>query len=103
MPEKISDVVARLMGRLGAADGAERARALTGYWQDAVGEQLAKITELRGFRGDVVLVRALHPLAAQELRLREKSIVASLNARAGRRFFVRIRVVSGKPEGPRRD
>ncbi len=91
MVEQLSEAIARLLGRIGAAEAPERARALE-HWASAAGEPLASATTVTGFRRDVLLVRVSHPVAAQELRLRQEQVLARLNGLAGKRLFSKMTI-----------
>jgi predicted nucleic acid-binding Zn ribbon protein len=78
------------------ADGPERDRSLlagvAAEWKSAAGEGLAALTEPRKVAGGVLTVRADHPGAVLELRIRETEILSLLNAALGRVVLRRIMV-----------
>jgi len=49
-------------------------------WPEIVGPTLAAATEIRTLRAGTLTVVAVHPLAAQEVRLRREAILGKLTA-----------------------
>jgi predicted nucleic acid-binding Zn ribbon protein len=70
------------------------------HWEDAAGKPLAALSVPEGFEGDLLKVRALHPAAVMELRMRQAEILGCLNELAGEIVFTEIRILS--PAGRRR-
>jgi len=62
-------------------------------WPDVVGPALAAATTPRTLRGHLLLVSADHPLAAQEVRLREAEILGRLRERYPGADLRQVRVV----------
>jgi hypothetical protein len=92
LTEKLSEAITRFISRIGASSAPSRSRAIE-HWDEAAGEALASMTTVCGFRKDVLLVRAEHPVAAQEVRLRQEEVLGRLNRLAGQVLFSRIVVV----------
>jgi hypothetical protein len=70
------------------------------HWNEAAGKELAKLSVPEGFEGNVLKVRALHPAALMELRMKQTEILSRLNTLAEGTVFTEIRVLS--PAGRRR-
>lgn len=92
MTEKLADAITRFIRRIGATSAPDRSRVVE-HWDEAAGEALASMTAVCGFRKDVLLVSAKHPVAAQEVRLRQAELLGCLNRIAGQVLFSRIVVV----------
>jgi len=86
--------------------GLEPALHLAGVraaWPDVVGPALAAAASPRALRGYRLLVDAEHPLAAQEIRLREEEILERLRERFPDAGLRQIRVaVRGRGAGDER-
>jgi predicted nucleic acid-binding Zn ribbon protein len=79
--------------------GLRRQEALE-RWEEAAGKELARLSAPEGFEGNVLKIRALHPAALMELRMRQAEILLRLNTLAEETVFTEIRVLS--PAGRRR-
>ena len=87
-PEKVGDVLERVLRRRGLARQMEYQKLL-GDWPRLVGAGLARVTRARSVRDGVLVVEVPSSAWAMELNLRRRQIMARLNA--GR--SVRIRRV----------
>ncbi len=87
-PEKVGDVLERVLRRRGLARQMEYQRLLED-WPRLVGAGLARVTRARSVRDAVLVVEVPSSAWAMELNLRRRQIMARLNA--GR--SVRIRRV----------
>lgn len=75
---------------------AARAQAVTRQWTDVVGEFLAEKTSPDRYERGTLWIQASSSVWAQEIRMREDTIVARLNDLAGERgLFEGIRVGTG--------
>ena len=90
--KRLDDLLRNLTGRLELTEGQERQKILD-EWDNIVGKELGALAHPAGFRKSVLLVRALHPAAAMELRLRKKEILDQLNSIARKRLFTSVRVI----------
>jgi hypothetical protein len=77
-----------------------RRQSILEHWEDAAGKPLAELSMPEGFDGDLLKIRALHPAAVMELRLKQAEILGRLNELAGEILFTGIRILS--PAGRRR-
>lgn len=85
--------------RLELGLGLRRQRALDN-WEAAAGKPLAGLSIPEGFEGGLLRIRALHPAAVMELRMRNGEILGRLNQLAGETVFTEIRILP--PAGRRR-
>ena len=97
--KRLGEILSGLSGRLELESGQERQRIVE-KWDELAGEELSLLAKPTGFRKSVLILRAEHPAAAMELRLRKKEILDRLNACAGKVLFESIRVTcSGTSAG----
>ena len=96
-PEKVGEVLARVLKRRGLDQELEYQRVLED-WPRLVGSGLARVTRARSVRNGVLVVEVPSSAWAMELNLRRRRIMARLNA--GRSVRVRrvIFVLSGGDE-----
>jgi len=90
--KRLDDLLRNLIGRLELTEGQERQKILS-EWDNIVGKELGALAHPAGFRKSVLLVRALHPAAAMEIRLRKKEILNHLNSVAHKRLFTSVRII----------
>jgi predicted nucleic acid-binding Zn ribbon protein len=69
-----------------------RKRALE-RWSQAAGERISTLCFVEGFTESTVVVRALNPAVAMELRYRSREIIAFLNESAGEELFKILKIV----------
>ncbi|MCK5840536.1 MAG: DUF721 domain-containing protein [Candidatus Sabulitectum sp.] len=69
-----------------------RRRALT-FWEAAAGGKISGMCSLEGFSDSTVIVRAMNPAVAMELRYRSSEIVEALNEAAGIELFRSLKIV----------
>jgi predicted nucleic acid-binding Zn ribbon protein len=89
--KSIGEILSGLAGRLELDSGRER-QSVIERWEELVGEELSRLAEPEGFRKAVLFLRADHPAAAMELRLRRSEILDRLNGAAGKVLFDSVRV-----------
>jgi hypothetical protein len=97
--KRIDEFLKAVTQKLELGLGLRRQEALE-LWEDAVGKELAVLSAPEGFEGNVLKIRALHPAALMELRMRKSDILLRLNTLAKETVFTEIRVLS--PTGRRR-
>lgn len=85
-PEKVGDVLERVLQRRGLARQMEYHKLLED-WPRLVGAGLARVTRARSVRDGVLVVEVPSSAWAMELNLRRRQIMARLNA--GRRVRVK--------------
>ena len=90
--KRLDDLLRNLIGRLELTEGQERQKIL-GEWDNIVSKELCALAYPAGFRKSVLLIRALHPAAAMEIRLRKKEILDHLNSVAHKRLFTSVRII----------
>jgi len=90
--KRLDDLLRNLIGRLELTEGQERQKILS-EWDNIVGRELGALAHPAGFRKSVLLIRALHPAAAMEIRLRKKEILDHLNNVAQKRLFTSLRII----------
>lgn len=69
-----------------------RKRALK-FWETAAGGKISSMCSLEGFSDSTVIVRAMNPAVAMELRYRSSEIVEALNKAAGKELFCSLKIV----------
>ena len=85
-PAKVGTLLESVLQNAGVVEGVERAQ-ITTEWAERVGEQIAEVTEVRGFSGDTLFVEVRSSAWAMELGLMRHDIIARLNAgRSGARI-----------------
>jgi predicted nucleic acid-binding Zn ribbon protein len=90
--KRLDDLLRNLIGRLELTEAQERQKIL-GEWDNIVGKELGALAHPAGFRKSVLLIKALHPAAAMEIRLRKKEILDHLNCVAHKRLFTSVRII----------
>jgi hypothetical protein len=97
--KRIGELLSRLSGKLELDDGQDRQRVI-GEWNRLAGKEISSLAKPVGFRKSILILRALHPAAAMEIRLRKREILDRLNAFAKRELFDSLRVTcSGTGSG----
>ena len=96
-PEKVGDVLARVLRRRGLDRELEYQKVLED-WPRLVGSGLARVTRARSVRNGVMVVEVPSSAWAMELNLRRRRIMARLNAGRGVRIRRVIFVLSGGDE-----
>jgi predicted nucleic acid-binding Zn ribbon protein len=97
--KSIGEILSGLTGRLELDTGRER-QDVVDRWRELMGEELARLARPEGFRKSVLVLRADHPAAAMELRLRRGEILDRLNGAAGKALFDTVKVIcSGASAG----
>ncbi len=86
------DVLKRAARTLGIEPAVHLAEAQR-VWPEIVGPVLAPVTRLQTVRGEILIVGAAHPLAAQEVQLRREEILARLRVRLPGVELHQVRVV----------
>jgi len=90
--ESVRNLVEDLWSGLGINKLPSRTQALE-FWNAAAGERMASLCFVEGFTGSTVIVRALNPAVAMELRYRSREIIALLNESAGEELFKMLKIV----------
>jgi hypothetical protein len=97
--KRLGELLSGVSGKLELAAGQERQRVL-GEWGNLAGEEMGRLAQPVGFRKSMLILRAFHPAAAMEIRLRKKEILDRLNRFAGKTLFNSLRVIcSGTDAG----
>ena len=97
-PEKIGDVLARVLRRRGLSRELEHQKLLQ-EWPRLVGAGLARVTRARSVRNGVLVVEVPSSAWAMELNLRRRQIMARVNAgRSVRIERVRFVLSGGEDE-----
>ncbi len=89
--KSVRNLVDDLWSDLGVNEFPSRTRALK-YWSSAAGERISSLCFVEGFTKTTVLVRALNPAVAMELRYRSREIIAVLNDSAGEELFSILKI-----------
>ncbi len=100
-PTRVSDTLSRVLQRYDPDRRMEAYRVWT-FWDDEVGESVAKHAQPNGFRAGVLSVRVDNATWMQELQFMKENIRARLNQRLGKALIDDIYFVSGKTKPKRK-
>lgn len=89
--KSVRSLVDNLWSSLELDSASSRNQALE-HWQIVVGEKISCMCSVEGFSESTVIVRALNPAVAMELRYRSSEIIAALNASAGSELFKLLKI-----------
>jgi len=78
--KRLSDILPRVYSRIGLEEKL-RERELISLWPEIVGQEVAARTRAVRFKKGVLFVEVSHGAWLQELRFREKEIMAKLSGR----------------------
>ncbi|MEA3265715.1 MAG: DUF721 domain-containing protein [Candidatus Fermentibacteria bacterium] len=90
--KSVRSLVENLWLDLELSEFSSRKRALQ-FWKTAAGGKISSMCSLEGFSDSTVIVRAMNPAVAMELRYRSSEIVEALNKAAGKELFCSLKIV----------
>ncbi|MCD6588250.1 MAG: DUF721 domain-containing protein [Candidatus Fermentibacteraceae bacterium] len=90
--KSVRNLVENLWSDLEISKFPSRKRALE-LWDQVAGERISSLCFVEGFTESTVVVRALNPAVAMELRYRSREIIAFLNESAGEELFKLMKIV----------
>ena len=88
----IKTVLNTFLFKTGLEKGVKQQQALT-LWRTAVGKQIANNTTAQDVKHGTLIVRAKSPAWAQELQLKKKEILSTLNTALGKKTIKDIRFI----------
>ena len=88
----IKTVLNTFLFKTGLDKGVKQQQALA-LWPTAVGKQIADNTTAQDVKHGTLIVRAKSPAWAQELQLKKKEILSTLNSALGKRTIKDIRFI----------
>ena len=88
----IKTVINTFLFKTGLEKGVKQQQALT-LWPTAVGKQIADNTKVQDVKHGTLVVRAKSPAWAQELQLKKKEILSTLNSCLGKKTIKDIRFI----------
>lgn len=94
-PTRVADTLERVLQRVDPDHRMKAFRVWT-FWDQEVGDSVAKHAQPDGFRAGVLSVRVDSPTWMQELQFMKESIRSRLNQRLGQPLIRDIYFVSGK-------
>ena len=88
----IKTVLNTFLFKTGLDKGVKQQQALA-LWPTAVGKQIADNTTAQDVKHGTLVVRAMSPAWAQELQLKKKEILSTLNSCLGKKTIKDIRFI----------
>ena len=88
----IKTVLNTFLFKTGLEKGVKQQQALI-LWPTAVGKQIAENTTAQDVKHGTLIVRAKNPAWAQELQLKKKEILSTLNSCLGKKTINDIRFI----------
>ena len=96
-PTRVNAVLSKVLERHGLSEQVQRMEVLD-LWPEVVGEQLAKVTRVKGVEDAVLFVEVRNSAWLMELSMMTGDFLARVNERLGNVPLERIVFVQAEPE-----